>query len=83
MKARELAMVAMYLSAVVCVAIALALKQNYWQADAIGSVGGLAFILGLRIYGPRNEHARDASAGIMASSVHQEPAMRPDDAAGV
>jgi hypothetical protein len=79
MKARELAMIVMYLTAVICVAIALALKQNYWQADVIGSVGGLTFIVGLRIYGPRDDRAGGADTGIMASSVNQTPVKPPDD----
>ncbi len=83
MKVRELAMVAMCLSAVVCVAIALAVRQNYWQADVIGSIGGLSFILGLRIYGPPDERASGVSARIMAGSIHQEPVNRPDDSDGV
>jgi Predicted membrane protein (DUF2178) len=38
-------------AAFVCVVITVALKQNYWQADLIGSLGGVSFLLGLAAYG--------------------------------
>jgi hypothetical protein len=79
MKARELSMVVMYLASVVCVAIALSLKQNYWQADVIGSVGGISFMLGLMIYSPHRDRAESIGRGMMASSVHEEKSINPDD----
>jgi hypothetical protein len=80
MKARELSMAVMYLASVVCVAIALSLKQNYWQADVIGSVGGISFLLGLKIYGPHEDES--LGRGMMASSVHEEKTINPDDSIG-
>jgi hypothetical protein len=80
MKARELSMAVMYLASVVCVAIALSLKQNYWQADVIGSVGGISFMLGLKIYSPHEDES--LSRGIMASSVREEKTINPDDSIG-
>ena len=80
MKARELSMAVMYLASVVCVAIALSLKQNYWQADVIGSVGGISFMLGLKIYSPHEDES--LGRGIMASSVREEKTINPDDSIG-
>src|ERR1017187_1243162 len=44
MKARELSMAVMYLASVVCVAIALSLKQNYWQGGVLWRGGGTRFL---------------------------------------
>jgi hypothetical protein len=79
MKARELSMVVMYLASVVCVAIALSLKQNYWQADVIGSVGGVSFMLGLMIFSPHRDSAESIGRGMMASGGHEEKSIDPDD----
>lgn len=49
-RALALSMKVMYSAAIVCAVIAIALKDNYWQADVIGSCGGLAFLIGLRIF---------------------------------
>jgi hypothetical protein len=73
-------MAVMYLASVVCVAIALSLKQNYWQADVIGSVGGISFMLGLKIYSPHEDES--LGRGIMASSVREEKTINPDDSIG-
>lgn len=57
-RAYALAMKVMYLAAFVCLVVAIAVKENYWQADVVLSCGGVAFVVGLRLYGvePANEH---------------------------
>ncbi|MGH3731848.1 MAG: DUF2178 domain-containing protein [Acidimicrobiales bacterium] len=50
-RALSLSMKVMYAAAFVCAAIAIALKENYWQADVIGTCGGVAFFVGLRLFG--------------------------------
>ena len=42
LKARSLSMVVMYAAALVCVSIAIGLKQEYWQADVVVSLGDLS-----------------------------------------
>jgi hypothetical protein len=72
MKARSLSMVVMYAAALVCVSVAIALKQEYWQADVVVSLGGLSYLAGLRIYGAHDEHPDGANVGMMESTAHQE-----------
>jgi len=72
MKARSLSMVVMYVAALVCVSVAIALKQEYWQADVVVSLGGLSYLAGLRIYGAHEDHPESVNVGMMASTVHQE-----------
>ena len=66
-------MVIMYVAALVCVSVAIALKQAYWQADVVVSLGGLSYLAGLRIYGAHEEHPDRANVGLMASTVHADP----------
>jgi uncharacterized membrane protein len=54
-RASALALRVMLLSAFVCAVITVAMKDNYWQADVIGSVGGASFLLGLAGYGASDE----------------------------
>jgi hypothetical protein len=72
LKARSLSMVIMYAAALVCVSVAIGLKQEYWQADVVVSLGGLSYLAGLRIYGAHEEHPDNANVGLMASTVHTE-----------
>lgn len=51
LRAYALSMKVMYVAAFVCVVIAIALRQDYWQADVVGSAGGLSFVVGLRALG--------------------------------
>lgn len=55
LRAQALAFRVSYVVAVVCVVTMLARRASYWQADVVGSAGGLAFLLGLRVYGVRSE----------------------------
>jgi hypothetical protein len=72
LKARSLSMIVMYATALVCVSIAIGLKQQYWQADVIVSLGGLSYLAGLRLYGAHEEHPVGTGVGMMASTVHTE-----------
>jgi len=46
-------------AAFVCAVISVALNDNYWQSDVIGSVGGVAFLLCLAAYGDNDDSAHD------------------------
>ncbi|MFZ0767993.1 MAG: hypothetical protein WAM64_02090, partial [Acidimicrobiales bacterium] len=46
-------------AAFVCVVITVALKKNYWQADVIGSLGGVSFLLGLATYGASDDDVNE------------------------
>jgi 1,4-dihydroxy-2-naphthoate octaprenyltransferase len=72
LKARSLSMVVMYAAALVCVSVAIGLKQEYWQADVVVSLGGLSYLAGLRIYGAHDENPESVNVGMMASTVHTE-----------
>jgi 1,4-dihydroxy-2-naphthoate octaprenyltransferase len=72
LKAKSLSMVVMYAAALVCVSVAIGLKQEYWQADVVVSLGGLSYLAGLRIYGAHDDHPESVSVGMMASTVHTE-----------
>jgi uncharacterized membrane protein len=71
-RASALSVRVMLLAAFVIAVVTVALKANYWQADLIGSLGGLTFILGLANYGANDEQSehddvdpvrRDRSSG--------------------
>jgi hypothetical protein len=79
LKARSLSMVVMYAAALVCVSIAIGLKQEYWQADVVVSLGGLSYLVGLKIYGAHEEHPERANVGLMASTVHVETSNAPHE----
>jgi hypothetical protein len=72
-------MVVMYAAALVCVSIAIGLKQEYWQADVVVSLGGLSYLVGLKIYGAHEEHPERANVGLMASTVHVETSNAPHE----
>jgi hypothetical protein len=54
-RASAMALRATLLAAFVCAVVTVALKDNYWQADVIGSLGGASFLLGLAGYGASDE----------------------------
>ena len=58
-RASRLALTVMMIAAFACVLMTVALGDNYWQADLIGSLGGLTYLLGLMIYG-----AHDSGGGL-------------------
>jgi hypothetical protein len=37
--------------AFICIVVTVALNDNYWQSDVIGSLGAVAFLCGLAAYG--------------------------------
>jgi len=47
-------------AAFVCAVITVALNDNYWQSDVIGSVGGVSFLLCLATYGHENARAHES-----------------------
>jgi hypothetical protein len=67
MRASRLALIVMIGVAFCCAVIMVALNDNYWQADVIGTAGGLSYFLGLMIYGAHDDEATGSAWGIMAS----------------
>jgi uncharacterized membrane protein len=72
LNASRLAFVVMIGAAFVCAVVTVALNDNYWQADVVGSLGGLTFLLGLAIYGARDERAPSEGRGVMETSSETE-----------
>ena len=68
-RASRLALIVMIVAAFVCVLITVAMGDNYWQADLIGSLGGLAYLLGLMIYGAHESGGVGFQSDVMASGV--------------
>jgi hypothetical protein len=68
MEASRLAFIVMLCAAFVCAVVTVALNDNYWQADVIGSLGGLTFLLGLVFFGARNQRTSGEVHGIMDAS---------------
>jgi hypothetical protein len=79
MNASRLAFIVMICAAFVCVVVTVALNDNYWQADVIGSLGGVAFLLGLAIYGAHDERAPGEVRGIMETGIDSEHEESPED----
>ena len=78
MKAARLATIAMVGVAFVCVVITVALDDNYWQADVIGTLGGLSYVFGMFVYGAHDNDSVGSSRGIMAGSRTSERKEGPD-----
>lgn len=55
LKSQALAMKVMYLGALIGWAVAIALKGLYWPFDLIFSAGGLAYFIGLGLYGAHED----------------------------
>ena len=51
LRASATALRIMLVTAFLCLVITVALNDNYWQSDVIGSVGAIAFLIGLVAYG--------------------------------
>ena len=79
MNASRLAFIVMICAAFVCVVVTVALNDNYWQADVIGSLGGVAFLLGLAIYGAHDERTPGPGRGIMETNSETERDESPED----
>ncbi|MHB1210592.1 MAG: hypothetical protein ACYC1I_12945 [Acidimicrobiales bacterium] len=63
----------MIVAAFACVLITVALGDDYWQADLIGSLGGLTYLFGMVIYGVRDTKEANFQSDNMASSVASGP----------
>lgn len=57
MQATRLAFTVMLGAAFVCAAITIAMGKNYWQADVIGSLGAISYLLGMSIYGAHEDES--------------------------
>jgi Predicted membrane protein (DUF2178) len=51
LRASATALRVMLVAAFVCVVVTIALNDNYWQSDVIGSLGAVAFLSCLAAYG--------------------------------
>lgn len=91
--AAYLALVAMMIAAFLCAVVSVALKDNYWQADVIASVGGVAYLFGIQRYGAHDDRSTVEYRGIMATGrliddedsnddEGQEPSRNDDGAKG-
>jgi hypothetical protein len=78
-RAQALAFRVMLLVALIAALIMVARNDNYWQSDLIGSVGGVAFLLGLIFYGARESDPHDTGDGIMAGRHPSDTMRDPDD----
>jgi uncharacterized membrane protein len=67
LKASRLAFVVMISAAYSCAVIAVALGGTYWQADLIGSLGGVAYLLGMMVYGAHEDDPAGLERGVTAS----------------
>lgn len=80
-RASRLAFTVMIVAAFVCVLITVALSDNYWQADLIGSLGGVTYLFGMLLFGARDADGTGSPIDVMASSVTAGPARESDDSA--
>jgi hypothetical protein len=67
-EASRLAFIVMICAAFVCAVVAVASNENYWQADVIGSLGGLTFLVGLLFFGTHKQRTSGEVHGIMDAS---------------
>jgi ABC-type arginine/histidine transport system permease subunit len=59
-------------AAFVCAVITVALNDNYWQSDVIGSVGGVAFLVCLAAYGDDDDdRAHDPEEAMRDETVRK------------
>ena len=79
MNASRLAFIVMIGAAFVCAVVTVALNDNYWQADVIGSVGGVTFLLGLAIYGAHDERSPSEGRGVMETGSNSVRDESPED----
>lgn len=79
MRASRLAITVVIGVAFFCAVIAVALNNNYWQADVIGTAGGLSYFLGLMIYGAHDDEATGSARGVMSSGEVGGAGGREDD----
>ena len=58
-------------AAFVCAVITVALNDNYWQSDVIGSAGGVAFLFCLAAYGDGEATTHDSEVAVRDETVHK------------
>ncbi len=68
-RASRLALIVMMVAAFACVLITVALNGSYWQADLIGSLGGVSYLGGMVIYGARSSVQANSHGESKAASV--------------
>lgn len=68
-RASKLALIVMIVTAFACVLITVALGDSYWQADLIGSLGGLTYLLGMLIYGAHDTGGASIHGDVMSTSA--------------
>lgn len=73
MRASRLAMTVMFALCFIIAFISVASNKNYWAEDVIGSIGGVAFFVGLMIYGVHDEDTAGSSRGIMSTQDNEAP----------
>ena len=75
LRASRMAFVVMISAAFLCAVITVALGDNYWQADLIGSLGGVGYLFGMMSFGAHEDDAVGIERGVMAgrSTSSQEP----------
>lgn len=79
MNATRLAFVVMVGVAFVCAVVTVAMNDNYWQADVIGSLGGVTYLFGLASYGAHAERHPGGVRGVMAAPGVSERAESYED----
>lgn len=82
LKASRVSFVVMICAAFLCAVVTVALGQNYWQADLIGSLGGVSYLLSMAAQGARDDDLVDLKGGVASSGylrVHQPSDGDPAD----
>lgn len=69
LRASALALKLMLITAFVCAVVTVAMNDNYWQADVIGSVGGVAFVVGLASFGSNDEQRSGEDGTVEAKQL--------------
>ena len=72
-RASRLALTVMIVAAFACVLVTVSLGDNYWQADLIGSLGGLTYLFGTVIYCAHGTDDASLPTGVLASNVTSDP----------
>src|ERR1700722_17158825 len=73
MNATRYAFIVMICAAFVCVVVTVALHDSYWQADVIGSLGALTYLLGIVVSGAHEHQATGEGRGMMDAGTKSGP----------
>ncbi len=71
-RASRFGFIAAISAAYVCAIVSVARGQSYWQADVIGTVGGVAFLVGIAKYGVHIERPVSEYDGIMSGGARSD-----------